>query len=310
MTVNATLSVIVPVFNAGKTLNRCIDSILDQHVPDLDLILVDDGSADNSLEICYEYAQNCDYGISVIALDDNRGPGAARNAGIEKARGRFITFVDADDYLAPGTYADNLTLLERNCSAKVLQFPIVKLKDHPEKRSVVSPTILSGRSSLYAAWLNESLINTYFWCKIFRRDVFEHIRFQETIIFEDRFLMCDVLNLCGGIFLSEIGTVFHTYSHDSITGKEENAYALISKTIADLHIVENVKDLSGLSDKYLERYFNCIHYLRKLANLGRDEKSLTSLVLKRLPSLHEILISKAPRGIKFVLLMIHLTRHV
>ena len=93
------VSVIVPLYRCASTLHRCIDSIIGQTLADLEIILVDDGSPDRSGAIADEYAGR-DARIRVIH-QDNRGPGAARNAGIKIARGEFLGFVDSDDEVLP-----------------------------------------------------------------------------------------------------------------------------------------------------------------------------------------------------------------
>lgn len=94
---SATISFIVPIYNKEKTIEKCITSILEQTYNDIELILVDDGSSDNSYEKCKVYAEL----NSKIKLfqQTNKGVSAARNLGIEKATGLFLSFVDADDYL-------------------------------------------------------------------------------------------------------------------------------------------------------------------------------------------------------------------
>ena len=91
------ISVIVPIYNTEKYLNECIDSIINQTYTNLELILVDDGSNDNSGQICDEYSKNNDF-IKVIH-QQNMGISAARNKGLENATGDWIAFVDADDWL-------------------------------------------------------------------------------------------------------------------------------------------------------------------------------------------------------------------
>ena len=105
------VSVIVPVYNAAATLDRCVESVLAQAVPGgLELILVDDGSTDGSPALCDGWAQK---DPRVRALHQpNGGPSAARNAGLEAARGAYIGFVDADDRLLPGAYAAFLPRME------------------------------------------------------------------------------------------------------------------------------------------------------------------------------------------------------
>lgn len=92
-----TISVIIPVYNAANYVGRCIDSVQAQTYNNWQMILVDDGSKDNSLEICQKYA-DVDNRISVIH-QENAGPGIARNTGIAKASGNYVVFIDSDDYI-------------------------------------------------------------------------------------------------------------------------------------------------------------------------------------------------------------------
>ena len=93
------VSIIVPVYNTERFLNRCIDSVLAQTYSDWELLLVDDGSTDSSGSICDEYATQ-DSRIRVFHKE-NGGVSSARNLGLDYARGEWITFVDSDDYIAP-----------------------------------------------------------------------------------------------------------------------------------------------------------------------------------------------------------------
>ena len=94
---NETISVIVPIYNASSFLNKCISSIINQTYKQLEIILVNDGSTDNSLEICNLYASN-DERIKIINKE-NGGVSSARNRGIEAATGKYLIFIDADDYI-------------------------------------------------------------------------------------------------------------------------------------------------------------------------------------------------------------------
>ncbi len=98
------ISVIVPVFKAENYINRCVDSILSQTFQDFEIVLVDDGSPDKSGAICDAYAKT-DSRIKVIHKT-NDGVSSARNAGIEVAKGQWVTFVDSDDYITPNYLAD------------------------------------------------------------------------------------------------------------------------------------------------------------------------------------------------------------
>jgi glycosyltransferase involved in cell wall biosynthesis len=90
------ISVILPIYNSEKTLPGCIESILDQTLSDYELLLINDGSTDNSLNICYEY-KSIDQRITIINQERNKGVAMARNLGIENANGQYIVFIDNDD---------------------------------------------------------------------------------------------------------------------------------------------------------------------------------------------------------------------
>lgn len=96
------ISIIVPVYNTAKYLSECLDSILNQTYADIEVILVDDGSTDNSLEICQDY-QKKDERVQVYH-QENSGVSAARNFGLDCARGEYISFCDSDDKIAPELY--------------------------------------------------------------------------------------------------------------------------------------------------------------------------------------------------------------
>ena len=100
---NGLISVIVPVYNVESYLEKCIDSIIHQTYKNLEIILVDDGSTDNSGKICDVYKEK-DSRIKVIHKQ-NRGLSSARNCGLEIAKGEYIGFVDGDDYIAEDMYA-------------------------------------------------------------------------------------------------------------------------------------------------------------------------------------------------------------
>lgn len=106
------ISIIVPIYNVEKYLSRCIESILNQTYKNIELILVDDGSPDNSPQICDHYA-NTDDRVCVIH-QSNAGVSAARNAGLKIAKGQYIGFVDPDDWITFDMYEGMLEAIEKN----------------------------------------------------------------------------------------------------------------------------------------------------------------------------------------------------
>ena len=104
------LSIVIPVFNASEYLPGCLDSILAAALPDMELLLIDDGSSDGSLKICQSY-EAAFSNIRVLS-QTNRGPSAARNLGLDESRGEHIAFLDADDYIDPAAFRRTVSLLD------------------------------------------------------------------------------------------------------------------------------------------------------------------------------------------------------
>ena len=99
---NPMFSVIIPAYNAGKFLEKAVDSVLNQDFDDYELIIVDDGSTDNTLEICNTYAEKFKDKVIVIT-QSNKGLSGARSSGMKRANGEYLLFLDADDYIEPNS---------------------------------------------------------------------------------------------------------------------------------------------------------------------------------------------------------------
>ena len=169
------LSVIIPVYRAAATLNRCVESVLSQAVNGLEVILVDDGSPDACPQLCDAW-QLREARVCVIH-QSNRGLSAARNAGLDIAQGDYVTFVDADDYLSPHTYQP---LLDEMGDADLLEYAIPgRLK--PDDRTY---------TDMSAYWLeSQAYLHTYACNKIYRRELFASVRFPEGKVFEDAYTL-------------------------------------------------------------------------------------------------------------------------
>lgn len=106
------ISVIIPVYNVEKYLRICLESILNQNFKGYEIILINDGSTDNSLNICREYEKK--YSNIIVINEENSGPSAARNKGLEYAKGKYISFIDSDDELLPNYFKILYDTAEKN----------------------------------------------------------------------------------------------------------------------------------------------------------------------------------------------------
>ncbi len=180
---DALISVIIPVYRVEAYLRRCMDSVLAQTYRNMEIILVDDGSDDGCPAICDEYAGQ-DERVKVIH-QKNAGLSGARNAGIEMSQGRYLAFVDSDDYLA----SDFLEQLYRACvdtdsDMSVCRWEYVKGEAIPEKGSKETK-VFTGRQMMANLYIPDGAYFVVAWNKLYKRELFETIRYPLGRIHED-----------------------------------------------------------------------------------------------------------------------------
>jgi glycosyltransferase involved in cell wall biosynthesis len=179
------ISIIVPVYNAEKYLPQCIGSILSQTVTDFELLLIDDGSSDRSGKICDEYSRN-DFRIRVFHKE-NSGVSSARNFGIDKAQGEWITFVDSDDWLATNFLEQMLNKArELNVDAVFCNCYYVFENEAVQKIIYTENTIEDGKSML-KRFLTRFGTRSELWGKIIKRKYLNH-RLKENVKIGEDFL--------------------------------------------------------------------------------------------------------------------------
>lgn len=207
----AKVSIVIPIFNAASTLGRCVDSILAQTHSNLEVVLVDDGSQDESWTICQYYASTDDRVRAVH--QSNGGVSSARNAGLRISQGDYIGFVDPDDYLDPRMYEVMLRAMSAtSCCVAVLDGHTVR---GPTKglASKAGARSVSARDAMRAVLLLRH--PTSVWAYLYSKRVLEGLVFDERIhFFEDLHFNLLVLRsveciaICG-----EPGLYVHTVSY-------------------------------------------------------------------------------------------------
>ncbi len=179
------VSIIVPVYNIEKYLGRCIESIVSQSYKDLEIILVDDGSTDNSGVMCEEY-KNIDSRISVIHKK-NGGLSSARNEGIEKSTGSYVFFLDSDDYLAVDCIQKSISLCKENdADIAIVQMMYIAEDTNEEIKINIDEdiTLLSAEDAIEAS-LYQVLYSCCAPAKLYKRNVIGNIRFPLGRVSED-----------------------------------------------------------------------------------------------------------------------------
>lgn len=195
------ISVIVPVYNGQDYLENCIHSIEDQTYGNLEIVIVNDGSTDATGTVCDRIRR--DYGnVSVLTLDDE-GVSAARNAGIDAAKGDFITFVDADDRLCSGTLEILYDcMMDTESDVAGCSFFAWSSEEEWKRNAAAARSI--GQTVTYDAgrYLKEAVLcgNSRCWSKLYRREIFDRVRFPKDLtIGEDMLFLVRILPNVGRI---------------------------------------------------------------------------------------------------------------
>lgn len=178
------ISVIIPVYNVEGYLLQCLDSVLSQSYADLQIILIDDGSIDRSGEICDAYAAK-DSRVVVIH-QKNGGAAAAKNAGLRVATGKYLSFVDSDDYLEQDAYAHMIALLETQ-QADVIQCAFRDVYVDKSVPHTVLGNQMDFSSTEYLEQFTKDWTCGLLWDKLYVRSIFDGIFFEEGHKIDDEY---------------------------------------------------------------------------------------------------------------------------
>ena len=193
------VSIIVPVYKVEKYLRQCLDSLVSQTYSNIEIILVDDGSPDNCGIICDEYAEK-DSRIIVIHKK-NEGLSAARNNGIDIAKGEYLMFVDSDDWVEP-TYCERALEQAILQNAACVAFGITTIRTNGE---IISMAPLSSRfisaEEAIACMVERKFPYGYVVNKIYKRSLFKDLRFPLGVIYEDNAILYLVFHLAKGVYV-------------------------------------------------------------------------------------------------------------
>lgn len=220
----AEVSIIVPVYQVENYLRQCVDSILAQTFTDFELILVDDGSKDQSGQICDEYAK-MDERVKVIHKE-NGGLSDARNRGMDQMVGNYFMFVDSDDYIAP-TMVECLykNIVNQNADIAVCNFLYYFERDRKKNFSTnIKPEILFGKEVFYNRKNERNYgIWTVAWNKLYKRKTFGKIRFRLGKYHEDEFWANEIYQMDIKIVTIPECLYYYRQRSNSIMGKKSIA---------------------------------------------------------------------------------------
>ena len=230
-----TLSIIIPIYNVADSLRRCVDSVLAQCISDCELLLVDDGSTDESGRIADEYAAKH---ANIRSFHKaNGGLSDARNYGLQHAVGRYVTFVDSDDEVAADTYAPLLDALAKHAEYDIIEFTMLQKPGLPDE------TLFCPGEHVFddaLDWLAYKGTEHCWVCnKIFKRELFNNVRFPIGKKFEDMLTHILLIKQHPCIATVNHGRYIYHYNTEGIAAKDK-ANGLTSLLEAQLTLVREL----------------------------------------------------------------------
>ena len=226
------ISVIVPVYNRESVLEKCIESVLNQTYKNIQFILVDDGSTDNSQSVCQSYALK-DSRVLVLH-QKNSGPAFARNAGLDVAKGKYIMFIDSDDII-------HQKCIEIMCDS-IKHFDVhIAMCEFGERSQVFAQcpktkAVLMNSKTILQNGLNEKEKTLYCWAKLWSQEVTRDVRFKPLSFCEDVLFSIEAFLNCQTpiSYVKGVPLYFYLRKNDSITNNLSNKNLADSLEVADI----------------------------------------------------------------------------
>ena len=286
------ISIIIPIYNAERYLDKCLKSILAQDYKNYEVLMINDGSTDGSVVICNKY-QEQDGRFKTIHKT-NGGSASARNMGLDLAIGEYLTFIDADDFVSED-YLFRLWTVAEQYEADIVQCKFQKVYSDKQRHITESknPVIISSNLEVLKAFCGkaEYLSVAVLWNKIYKREIFENLRFPEGKGIDDEYLICQVIYKAKKIALIEDVLYFYFMSDNSQmrskpTLKRIDQIDVLEKQLRFFMSIER-KDLHNM---LLYRYYSCVvdgyYYIKKyfpteitiLRELKRKNKGMYSVL--------------------------------
>ncbi|MGU8248258.1 glycosyltransferase family 2 protein [Clostridium perfringens] len=272
------LSIIIPVYNCEKYIKKCLDSIINQNFNDYEIIVIDDGSMDRSLDILTEYSKKYNF-INVISWE-NKGQGAVRNFGVRIAKGKYITFIDSDDYLSG---IDSLNSLYNQMEDKNLDLLIYNYR-FVNNNILISSNLNFNDKRIYTC---EEIIKKFlctnevegFSCnKIFKKDILlnNNIKFLENRKFEDIPMVVNYILCCNRIMFNN-DIIYNYVMRENSTTHKINLKLLLDEVYSMNLILKKIQ--KEMKNSEISKYINI--YINKKISLYTEYR-LKNLIKRRI----------------------------
>ena len=248
-----TISVIVPIYNCEKYLNKCIKSIIDQTYHNLEIILINDGSTDNSLKIC-KYYQTIDNRVKVINKK-NEGVANTRNIGLQYATGDLISFIDGDDYIEKNMFEEMVKNVYEY-DIVVCKYVIIKNEKKIHQKYQFHDKLIT-KEEILPMFLKGEILTAHLWNKLYKKELFYEIKFNKYNMLEDLDIMYKVLEKCKKIKYIDKEYYNYVYIPNSLTKKYS------------IEMLTDYRDVINNMYNYFSKNINISQYLyfNKIMNL-------------------------------------------
>lgn len=304
------ISIILPIYNAQDYIRRCVESIQDQTYKNWELVIIDNGSTDDSYVICREYARE-DSRIEVVHQYQNKGVSVARNLGLERASGEFITFIDADDWVQKNYLQELLsTQKEHEADMVVCGYKMMEIREQETEEKEEEGRTYPHRHMSVEEYFSEYMLegNTHCWGVLYRRRKIEGVHFENKVtIGEDLLYLIDSVVLMDKIVVTDYsgyryfsnpkGAMLKKFTHSYMDqlicwqrAKEEltKPYPALEDKINSIIVVSAILvigKISELSAKEQEDcrddYEQCLEVVKKYGRMNKIRRYLpTGYALK------------------------------
>lgn len=249
------VSIIVPIYNSEKYIKSCVESLINQTYHNIEILLVDDGSKDNSFNICSDFTDN----RIKIYKKDNGGVSSARNFGLQKATGYYVTFVDSDD-LVEKDYVD---FLVKAISDDGVDLSICNFYSHTKNKNEFLVDIISQEETFYNI-LNDTRYSGYVWNKLYKLNIIREnkLSFNEKIsVCEDFLFNCYYISYIKRV--AYVDSQLYWYNCDNESSATYNKYLYNPKKAS---IIDSYKEIINIYEKHSNSniIFVYYHYLKIL----------------------------------------------
>ena len=277
---NSLISVIVPIYNVEKYLDRCVDSIINQTYKNLEIILVDDDSPDNCPQMCDDYAKK-DSRIKIVHKE-NGGLSDARNAGMKVATGEYVSFIDSDDYISLDFYETLLETIVDNDS-DIVECGVVKFYEDNNFDEYSDDLKVTNYDTLYAldGLINENPFKQHVWNKLYKSNIALDIPYAGGKLNEDEFWTYQIFGKAKKVTRINKTMYYYFQRGSSIMGNGYNIRrldALEGKMNRQAYIEKNFPTLATKAK--VDLYGSCMFAYQSVLKFmsGNDKKKAGKII--------------------------------